>query len=80
MDVDLLTEFFMWCSIIAGGMYLFSVLWFMLLPDFTYALQTRWFPMPRETYNVVMFGFMGLFKVILIVFVIVPYVSLLIVA
>ncbi|HUU71459.1 MAG TPA: hypothetical protein VMW70_02445 [Burkholderiales bacterium] len=80
MSIETLTGFFMWCSIISTGIYCFWALCVVLVPDWIYRTQTRWFPIPRETYNVAIFSFMGAFKIVLIVFIIVPYVSLLIVA
>jgi hypothetical protein len=39
----------------------------------------RLFPMPRETFNVIIYSFLGLFKVLFLVFNVVPYLALLIV-
>lgn len=80
MNVESLTAFFMWCSIISAGIYVFWAMFFLLLPDLVYSVQTRWVPISRETYNTIMFSLMGAFKIALILFVLVPYVSLLIVA
>ncbi|MET0012097.1 MAG: DUF6868 family protein [Sedimenticola sp.] len=79
MDVQTLTSFFMWCTIIDGGLLLFWSLALMVTPDLVYRTQSRWFPIPRETFNVVIYGFLGLFKVFFLVFNLVPYLALLIV-
>ena len=79
MDIYTLTRFFMWCSIINGAILVFSTLWFMFAPDLMYRIQSRFFPMPRETFNVVMYSFIGLFKIAFLVFNVVPFVALLIV-
>ncbi|MES9938023.1 MAG: DUF6868 family protein [Sedimenticola sp.] len=79
MDVQTLTSFFMWCTIINGGLLLFWSLALMTAPDLVYRTQSRWFPIPRETFNVVIYGFLGLFKVFFLVFNLVPYLALLIV-
>jgi len=52
---------------------------FVFAPEFVYRIQSIWFPIPRETYNVIIYSFLGLFKIVFIVFSIVPYVSLLII-
>ncbi len=36
-------------------------------------------PIPRETFNVVIYSFLGFFKIVYLVFVVVPFVALLIV-
>jgi len=79
MDIQTLTTFFMWCSIINGGLL---ALWSTILiisPDLVYRTQSKWFPMPRETFNVVIYSFLGLFKIVFLVFNVVPYLALLIV-
>ena len=43
-----------------------------------YRLQSRFFPIPRETFNVVIYSFLGLYKIFVIVFCLVPYLALLI--
>ena len=50
-----------------------------LAPDLVYRTQSKWFPISRETFNVVMYSFLGLFKIVFLVFNVVPYVALLIV-
>jgi hypothetical protein len=39
-----------------------------------------WFPIPRETFNVLIYGFLGLFKIFFLTFNLVPYLALLIIA
>lgn len=79
MDIQMLTQFFMWCTIINGALVVFWALMCLLAPDAVYRTQSRWFPIPRETFNVVMYSFLGLFKIVFLLFNVVPYVALLIV-
>ena len=79
MDLQTLTTFFMWCTIINGGLL---ILWTALTasaPDLVHRTQSKWFPLPRETFNVVIYSFLGLFKIFFLVFNLVPYVALLII-
>ena len=69
----------MWCSIINGGLFALATLFLLGAPDLTYRLQNAAFPLPRDTYNVVIYSFLGLFKVVLLVFNLVPLVALLII-
>lgn len=78
MDMQALTNFFMWCTILNGGLLVFWSFFIILMPDLVYRLQSTVFPIPRETYNVVMYCFLGFFKLIVIVFNVVPYIALLI--
>jgi len=79
MDIHTLTTFFMWCTIINGGLLLFWTIIFGLAPDLVYRTQSKWFPGPRETFNVVMYSFLGMFKIFFLVFNAVPFVALAIV-
>jgi hypothetical protein len=79
MDLQILTTFFMWCAIIDGALLTLWITMFMLAPDLVYRTQNKWFPLPRETFNVVFYSFLGLFKIVFLVFNVVPYVALLIV-
>lgn len=77
MDLTTLTSFFMWCSIFNGGLLVLWTFCFLLMPDLVYRTQKRWFPLPRETFDVVMYVFVGAFKLLFLVFNLVPYLALL---
>lgn len=79
MDIHMLTKFFMWCTIINGSLFLFWGSMCMLAPGLVYRMQRKFFPMPRETFDVVIYSFLGAFKIIIIVFNLVPYLALLII-
>ena len=71
-----LTTFFMWCTIINGSLLLIGALFLKLAPDFVYRAKTKWFPIPRETFNVVIYSSLVLFKIAFVVLNLVPYVAL----
>ena len=50
-----------------------------LVPDLVYRTKSKWFPIPRETFNVVIYSFLGLFKIVFLVFNLVTYLVLLII-
>ena len=79
MDIQTLTSFFMWCTIMNGALLVLWTTMLMLAPDFVYRMQSKWFPITRETFDVVIYSFLGLFKIVFLVFNVVPYVALLIV-
>ena len=79
MDIQTLTSFFMWMTIINGGLLLYWMMFCVFAPDLVYRMQSWWFPLPRETYNTVIYAFLGGFKALFIVFNLVPYLALLIV-
>jgi len=79
VDTQTLTDFFMWCTIINGAMLVFWSLMCLSTPDLVYRTQSKWFPISREAWNVVIYSFIGLFKIAFIVFNLVPYLALLII-
>lgn len=78
MDIDTLTTFFMWCTVINGGLLAFWTTACLVAPNGVYKTQNWWFPMPRETFTVVMYSFIAVFKLIFLVFNLVPFLVLLI--
>ena len=79
MTIEALTDFFMWCTIINGGIYLLWLGFIILAPDFVYSVQSRWFPVSRDSFDVIIYGFMGVFKLFFIMFNLVPWLALLII-
>lgn len=77
MDIPTLTSFFMWCSLINGALLIIWTLALMLAPDLVYRTQSRWFPISRESFNLVIYSFIGLFKIFFLMFNLVPYIALL---
>jgi hypothetical protein len=79
MILQTLTTFFMWCTIINAGLLVFWTVIYMSAPDLVYRTQSKFFPIPRETFDVVFYSFIAVFKIVVLVFVVVPYVALLII-
>ncbi len=79
MTLQTLREFFMWCTILTGGIYALSAVICIFAVDWIHRAQSRWLSIPRETLAVVLYAFLGFFKVVFIVFVLVPWLALLII-
>jgi hypothetical protein len=76
MSLDAARSFFLWCSIINYGSLL---LWFGLAwagRDWLYRLWSRWFPLPREQFDVLNLAGMILYKIGVLLFNIVPCIAL----
>ena len=78
MDIQTVTEFFKWCSIINGTMLIISSIMLMCAADFVYSIHSKWFPISRTTFNTAIYSFIGLFKILFIFFNLIPYVVLVI--
>ena len=77
MTIQNLTNFFMWCSIINGTIFIFWVTIYTLFPNLVYKTQGIWFSGSKETFNTIMYVFLGVFKVFFLVFNLTPYLALL---
>ena len=78
MTIETLTGFFMWCTIIGGGLLVFSSLLCMALKNVIGNLHGKMFGMSPETVKPIVYGYIGLFKILWFVFSVVPWIALLI--
>ena len=69
----------MWCTIINGGLLFFWTAVCSFAPDLVYRMQRMWFPLSKETFTVVIYSYLALFKALFVMFNLVPYIALLIV-
>jgi len=76
MDIQTLTTFFMWTTLINGSLLLLWTTMLLFAPNLTYRTQSKWFPISRETFNVLTYLFLGLFKIFFLFFNLVPYLAL----
>ena len=76
MDLQILTEVFMWCTILNVGILACGVLLWVVAGDVVYAIHGRWFPMPRETFNAVFYAILGVYKILILALGAVPWAAL----
>ncbi len=79
MDAQILQDFFMWCTIINAGLLALTFVMCACAGDLMYRTHSRWFPISRQAFDVAVYSFLGLYKVLIIVLNLVPYVALVIV-
>jgi hypothetical protein len=79
MNLQLLTDFFMWCTIINGCLLLLWTGLLLAAPELIYRTKKRWFPGSKETLLMAIYCFLGLFKMLYIMFNVVPFIALLII-
>ena len=79
MDIQTLTTFFMWCTILNVALLSLSSLMCICAGNWVYQIHSKLFSISRETFNVVIYSFIALYKLLVIVFILIPYIALLIV-
>ncbi len=77
MDIDSIRAFFMWCTILNVALLSLSSLMCICAGDWLWRIHSKWFSISRETFNVAIYSFLGLYKVLVFVFNLIPYVALL---
>jgi hypothetical protein len=76
MDIQTLARFFMWCTIINGGILVLGFLFKVFGGDLIYRLHGRYYPMPKESFNHALYVIMGVYKVLVIVLFLAPWIAL----
>ena len=80
MNIELLREILGWCTLINFGLLLWWWLFFILAHDWMYRLHSRWFKLSVEQFDAIHYSGMAIFKLVVFVFNVVPYLALLIVS
>ncbi|MET0028754.1 MAG: DUF6868 family protein [Candidatus Thiodiazotropha sp.] len=76
MSLDALSDFFLVCSLINGGLLMFWVLIQRLAPELVYRTQRGWFSGSRERLEEILYRLLGQFKLLFLVFNLTPYLAL----
>jgi len=79
MDIESIRAFFMWCTILNFALLILSSLICLFARDWAYRIHSKWFSISRETFNVAIYSFLGLYKIFIFVFNLIPYIALLII-
>ena len=77
MDIDIMMDFLKWCSIINFSLLALSAIIFPLTQDLIYGIHSRlWFSGTRHEHKQIIFKIFAYYKIIIIVFNLVPYIAL----
>ena len=76
MTINTLREMLLWCFIINLGLLLWWFLFVTLAHDWVYRFHGKWFKLSIESFDAIHYGGMGVFKICIFVFNLVPYIAL----
>ncbi|MFV1985010.1 MAG: DUF6868 family protein [Thiohalomonadales bacterium] len=79
MNIDQLTEFFKWMLIINVLILLLSSVLAMTQKNLMCKLHGKLFNIKEENVSLMAYGYLGMLKVLITVFILVPYISLLLI-
>jgi len=76
MTIETLREFLLWCMVINVGLLIFSWLLLLAARDFIYRIHGRMFRLPEEKIASSWYKSMAFYKILIIVFNVIPYIAL----
>ena len=76
MNIELTREFFGWCTLINMGLLLYWSLMLLFARGFIYRMHTKFVPLGEERFNAIHYAGMAIFKLMIFVFNLVPWVVL----
>jgi hypothetical protein len=79
MTLENLREFLLWCMVINVGLLIFSLLFIILTHDWVYRFQGKLYGLPEAKVASTWIKSLAFYKVLIIVFNVVPYIALLII-
>jgi hypothetical protein len=79
MNITAAKSFFLWSAILNVAVLMVAFLVCVVFGDFDYRMSSKWFSISRETFDIVIFSFVALYKLFIWTFNIVPYIALVII-
>lgn len=76
MNVELVMAVLGWCTLINFALLVWWLLFVVFAHEWTYRAHARWFKISEEKFDSIHYSLMGAFKLIVIVFNLVPYLAL----
>jgi Family of unknown function (DUF6868) len=76
MNIDILRDALLWCTVIDYGVLVVWFLFFILAHDSMHRLHGRWFRLSVEQFDALHYADMAVYKIGIILFNVVPYVAL----
>lgn len=76
MSQENLTEFFRIAMILSLSFYTITAIFSLFFRDLMFKMHKNLFNIPKEKFDLVIYCFLGCFKILVILFFVVPYLSL----
>ena len=80
IDLQAMTTFLGWCAVLNTGLLLFTAIWLMVFRDLTKDIHSALLGVDEDILDAIYIQFMGNMKIAVIVFNVVPYLALKIMA
>ena len=76
MDIDRLQAFLLWSLVVNAGIYVISLVGVLSVRPFVCKIHMKLFGVSEDTANTVMYQYLAIYKLLLIVFNLVPWIAI----
>lgn len=76
MDIESVRAFFMWCTVLNMGLLVLSSVMCICMKDMAWRMHNKLFSISREAFDIAIYSFLGLYKILVFVFCLIPYIAL----
>ena len=76
MKIEMIRAALAWSTVINMALLLWWLLILMLAHDWVYRIHSKWFKLSRESFDTIHYAGIGLFKICIFFFNLVPYLAL----
>jgi len=76
MDLEMIRAFFAWSTVFHGALLVLAFVGTAAIPNLIHSVHGRWYDMPKSTYTLITYCFLGLQKLAFLAFGLVPYLAL----
>ncbi len=73
MDLEIVRSILAWCALVNIGLLLVWILLFIMVHDWIYRLHSMWFKISKQQFDSIHYMLIGAFKIITIMFFLIPY-------
>ena len=80
MNIEILSKFLFWCAVVN---YVILIIWFVVFVfarERIYKIHGKWYPISSEQFNAINYAGIAFYKILVLVFNLVPYIALRIIA
>ena len=76
MTFEIIRNIFAWCLVMNFGLLLLWLVMFTFAHDWIYKMHSKWFKITPDSFNAIHYGGLGIYKMIVIVFNLFPYLAM----
>ena len=76
MELEAIRAFFAWCSVINIALLLWWAAFLLFAHDWTYRMHSKWFKISAEQFDAIHYSGIAFYKILVLMFNLVPYLAL----